>query len=332
MSEPLTLNFGGERFECDSEESVLEALTRQGAKIPYSCRNGTCLTCVMRARHGEIPKAAQAGLKSTLAMSGHLLACMCRPQSDLDLCLPDDAALYNRSTVVHLDNPVPSIRRVFLRPATPLYYRAGQFLNLRREDGLLRSYSLASVPRHDENLELHIKRLDGGAMSNWIFEKLEIGEQFDIQGPNGNCFYVPGQAQQKLLLIGTGSGLAPLIGIARDALYSNHRGEIRLYHGSRTQAGLYLNTSLAELAHKHENFQYHPCISGADLADGYRAGRAEAVAFEDVPNLSGWRIFLCGYPPMVKQAQKMAYLMGAGLDDIHVDPFELQDLRHKVRD
>ncbi len=50
------------------------------------------------------------------------------------------------------------------------------------------------------------------------------------------------------------------------------------------------------------------------------------------PNLKGWRLYLCGYPPMVAGARKNAYLMGADLADIFADPFELQDLRTEPRD
>ncbi len=205
----------------------------------------------------------------------------------------------------------------------PLYYRAGQFINLRRDDGMVRSYSLASVPALDDLLELHVKRLPRGVMSNWLFDRLEAGIGLDIQGPNGACFYGPGRPETPLLLIGNGSGLAPLIGIARDALASGHEGEIRLYHGTRHRQGLYLHETLLAMAEDHANFIYTPCVSG----ENGQSGRAENVAFADNPQLDGHRVYLCGYPPMVKAAKKQAYLMGAELADIYADPFELRDLR-----
>ena len=81
-------------------------------------------------------------------------------------------------------------------------------------------------------------------MSNWIFDRLRRGETFDIQGPNGECFYLAGEPQRPLLLVGNGSGLAPLIGIAREALAHRQRAPIRLYHGSRHASGLYLRDEL----------------------------------------------------------------------------------------
>ena len=326
-----TLRYAGRAFDCAPGETVLAALIRQGADVPYSCRKGTCLTCLMRAPQGTVPAAAQAGLKDSLALETYFLPCICTPEQDLVLAAPDDAQVFSRATVVALERLAPSIARVILRPAASLYYRAGQFLNLRRADGLVRSYSLASVPRLDPDLEIHVKRLPGGAMSNWVFDDLAPGESLDLQGPNGTCFYVPGREAQSLLLVGNGSGLAPLIGIARDALQAGHRGAIHLYHGSRHPRGLYLQETLTDLAAAHPEFHYHPCVSGLVVPEGHRAGRAEAVAFGDHGDLTGWRVFLCGYPPMVQGARKQAYLAGAAMADIYADPFELRELRQKPR-
>ena len=85
---------------------------------------------------------------------------------------------------------------------------------------------------------------------------------------------------------------------------------------------------LRAMAERHANFTYRGCVSGEDGP----AGPAENVAFADHPDLAGWRVYLCGYPPMVETARKRAYLMGAALADIHADPFELRNLRARPRD
>jgi malonyl-CoA/methylmalonyl-CoA synthetase len=64
------------------------------------------------------------------------------------------------------------------------------------------------------------------------------GTEFIISAAIGQCFYVSGRSQQPLLLVGSGSGLAPLYGIARSALAQGHEGDIWLYHGSHTVEGL----------------------------------------------------------------------------------------------
>jgi NAD(P)H-flavin reductase len=281
----------------------------------------------MQAVDGRVPAVAQQGLKDTLRAEGYFLPCMCRPDTDVTVAAAADAAIFNRAVVTRVERCTPTMCRVFLEPATSLFYHPGQFINLRRHDGLSRSYSLASVPRVELNLELHVKRLPGGRMTSWIFDELRAGEEVDFQGPNGTCFYLPGRPGQPMLLIGNGSGLAPLIGIARDALYDGHHGPIHLYHGTRHPDGLYLQDALRGLAEAHRNFAYHACVSGKSVPASSRAGRADELAFEDHGDLTDWRVFLSGYPPMVYAAQKAVYLKGASLGDIHADPFELRELR-----
>lgn len=327
----VSIRFADARYACRPKETVLDALLRQDVSVPFSCKNGVCLTCMLRASEGGLPAKAQAPLKETLRAQGYFLSCLCQPTHDMAVALPDDASLFGRARVVAVDDLAPQIRRMRLAPATPLYYHAGQFVNLRRADGLQRSYSLASVPRLDSELEIHVKRLPGGAMSNWVFHGLKPGDTFDLQGPNGDCFYLPGRPRQPLLLIANGSGLGALLGIARDALHTGHRGPVALYHGSRQPAGLYLRDALAMLAAEFDNFRYHPCLSGEDVPDACRPGRAEVVALADNSDLKGWRVFLCGYPPMVAAAKRNAFLAGAALADIHTDPFELQELRDEPR-
>lgn len=300
--------------------------------MPYSCRAGVCLSCILQAVEGEVPPESQAELRETMRQQGYFLACQCRPQGPLTVALAEGDSLFSQAKASSVESLAPDVCRVMLEPETPFDYHAGQFLNLRRGDGLTRSYSLASVPRLDDRLELHVKRLPDGQMSNWVFDGLELGESLDIQGPNGACYYVPGQPDQNILLIGNGTGLAPLIGIARDALDHGHRGFIHLYHGSRHVEGLYLRAELRALAAAHENFEYAPCLSGTPTAPGCHPGRAEAVAFAAHPDLTGWRAFFCGYPPMVNGAKRKAYTAGAALSDIHADPFELRELRSIPRD
>jgi NAD(P)H-flavin reductase len=125
------------------------------------------------------------------------------------------------------------------------------------------------------------------------------------------------------LLIGTGSGLAPLYGIARAALYQGHTGPVRLFHGSRHRGGLYLIDELNELGAEFSNFDFIPCVSGPDVPHGYTSGRPSDVALQELPDPKGWRIFLCGHPDMVAMTRKKAFLAGATMKDIYADAFRV---------
>lgn len=225
------------------------------------------------------------------------------------------------ATVQSLVRLNEKIARLRLRTDQSVEYRAGQFVNVRRADGLIRSYSLASVPQQHDYLELHVQHNDGGRMSGWIHDRLKKGDTLQVSTPRGECYYRADSPDQPLLLIGTGSGLAPLYGVIRDALHSGHRGPIWLYHGSRMHSGLYLVDELRALAGMHQNFYYVPCLSGESGIDGIISSRADAAALQQHPKLKDWRVFLCGHPAMVMSAKRSAYLAGATLNDIHSDAF-----------
>lgn len=317
------ISYQQQSFELESGQSVLECLEGHGVPVPYSCRAGACQTCLMRAVAGTPPADAQVGLKDSLKLSGHFLACLCQPSEDLTAALPDDAHLSTHAIVRKLELLNHEIMLVELECQELLYYRAGQFINLVHDSVHVRSYSIASVPRLDKHIQLHVRRLPQGRVSGWIHEELQIGQKVEIRGPSGDCIYVPGKPEQPLLLVGTGSGLAPLYGILRDALDLGHSGPIRLFHGSRDLHGLYLVDELRELERHFPNFSYYPCLSGAEVPEGFTAGRVHEAALRETPNLKGWRVYLCGHPEMVKVTRKKAFLAGASMQEIHADAFNV---------
>lgn len=325
------VQFQGKAYPLKDGESVLDALLRGGAPVAYSCKNGVCQSCAMRALDGEVPADTQGELKPTLRAQGYFLACQWRPRRDVEVAPVDEASLFSHASVLDVHALAPDICRVRLDSALPLYYHAGQFVNLRRADGLTRSYSLASMPCHEAFLELHVKRMENGRMSNWIHDELRIGDKVDIQGPYGQCFYLSGREEQPLLMVGTGTGAAPLWGIMHDALNAGHRGPVYFYHGARRAEGLYLHKELLDLGRVHAHFHYVPCVSGGEPPPDGRAGRADQQALADFPDMRGMRLFLCGMPEMVKKTRKLAYLAGATMNDIYVDPFEMTELRAESR-
>ncbi|MCL7422062.1 MAG: FAD-binding oxidoreductase [Methylobacter sp.] len=321
----VTIHYAKDNFELGEDQSVLDCLTDRGVPVPFSCRSGACQTCLMRATGGKPPEVSQQGLKDSLKLQNYFLACVCHPTEDLEVALPDDDDIQAAipATVKSLTLLNPEIMHVALECHAPIEYRAGQFINLFQDPTLGRSYSLASVPYEDDHLHLHVRRLPQGRVSGWIHEELRPGQTVEVRGPAGDCFYTPGNSEQGLVLIGTGSGLAPLYGIVRDALGQGHTGPIHLFHGSRDLDGLYLTGELHDLVRQYTNFNYVPCLSGGDVPHGFAAGRAHDVAFQQIPDLKNWRLFLCGHPEMVKAARMKAFLAGASMKDIYADAFNV---------
>ena len=314
------INYGGRSYECGND-SVLDCLTAQGVHIPSSCRSGVCQSCLMRSISGEVPQKAQAGLKPTLTAQNYFLACSCYPEQDIEIALPDAGLGKLEARVADIELLNADILGIRLQPSRPVEYKAGQFINLYKDDSTVRSYSLASVPAIEDELFLNVRKVPGGLVSGWIFEKLEIGDQVTISDASGDCFYVGGKEQQNILLIATGSGLAPLYGIVRDALLSGHQGKLCLYHGSYDTGGFYLVEELEALARAHANFTYVPCVSDGIAPQGYASGMVLDVALSEQPDLSGWRVFLCGNPNMVNAAKQQTFFAGASMREIFADPF-----------
>jgi NAD(P)H-flavin reductase/ferredoxin len=308
-------------YPLEPHESVLDGLLRQGHSVPHACKAGVCQSCLLRAASGAVPEKAQVGLKETLKARNYFLACSCRLEAGTELELAGGAEeLQVPARLESLELLSEDVLRVRLRPEAPFEYRAGQYLTLLRADGLARSYSVASLPG-EETLELHVRLLPGGAMSGWLRTEARPGEAVRLQGPAGECFYVPGRPEQPLLLAGTGTGLAPLYGIVRDALAQGHTGPIWLFHGARDARGLYLVEALRELAARYSNLHYRPSVLEGRLGEGIAVGALDALIRAECPKPVGWRAFLCGNPELVVSLRKKLFLAGLSLKDIHADAF-----------
>ena len=200
-----------------------------------------------------------------------------------------------------------------------VHYNAGQYLRIAIEGHTERSYSLASAPSVDNTLHLHVRRSASGVVSRWFHEQLAVGDPLQISRPQGYSYYQPANLDRPILMIGTGSGLAPLYGMARDALRHGHRGEIHLYHGVRQREELYLVEQLQALARLNPNFRYVPCLSRSDAVQGCLSGRALDIALRDIALSAEWCVYLSGNPAMVNDAHQAVSAAGVAAGAILSD-------------
>jgi len=315
-----TIRFEGQNYFCATDETVLESLERHGVMLPSSCKSGACQTCLTRALKGNPPVASQQGIKDTLAAQNYFLACICKPEEDLEIGLASVSPKYS-ARLVKKDLMNESIVRLRIEVPEDFSYQAGQFINLiRPSDELTRSYSLASISS-DSFLELHIKRVPEGRMSTWLFDTVEEGDELSFFGPSGDCFYLPDNPERTLLLVGAGTGLAPLHGILRDALEQGHKGPIHLFHASLAVPGLYLIDELRELAEQFPQFEYTPCVLHGDAPEGGKQGNIVDIPGQVLGSFNGFRVYLCGDPQIVNALRQKAFMAGTSMQDIHSDPF-----------
>jgi CDP-4-dehydro-6-deoxyglucose reductase len=313
------INFEGRVYRLTENETVLDALLRHGASAAHSCKAGACHACLLRASSGTIPTAAQTGLKDSWKSQGYFLPCVCRPETDLTVAAVGSDARVG-ATITELRPLSRSVLHVRIECDAPLHHRAGQYVTLVRGDGLARSYSVASSHRQP-HLDLHVRRNPMGRMSGWLHDQAQPGHRLSVIGPSGDCFYVPGKEDQPLLLIGTGTGLAPLYGILQDSLHHGHRGPIHLFHGAVIAADLYICEELAQTAARHPNIIYQPVVLQGPASDGIVVGSIDRVVLQALPNLKGWRAYICGDPDLVQSLRKKVFLAGAASREIFFDAF-----------
>lgn len=315
------IRYEDRNYVTEGDETVLDCLLRHGVPVSYGCRAGACQCCLMQAVTGTPPSDSQKGLKDTQKAENQFLACVCQPKTDLEVIVPGATVKTYTCQVIDVEQLSSEIARVRLSRPDGFNYRAGQFINITGPKNAIRSYSLASVPDLDDYLELHVRRIPSGLVSNWIFDDLKPNSHLTISEALGLCFYVPIRNDQPLLLIGTGSGLAPLYGIARDALRQGHSGPIYLYHGSSHEVGIYYVDEISSLAERYAHFNYTPTLSRPHELPRVASGRAHEIALQHIAELKDWRVYLCGHPEMVYSAKKTAFLAGASMQDIYSDPF-----------
>ena len=314
-----TIHFGEHGFPAAPGESVLDCLLRNGIAVSHSCKAGACQSCMIQCTAGPVSAAAQSGLKDTLRAQGYFLACSHRPEEDLTVSLAG-SDVRTQAWIAGLEPLNATVLRVRLQTKEPLSYHPGQFVGLFRADGLARSYSLASLP-HENELELHVRKIPGGAMSEWLHTAARVQTPVSLQGPSGNCFYTTGSAEQSLVLAGAGTGLAPLYGIARDALLQGHTGPVWLFHGALTPDGLYLTHELCALEQTYPNFHYIRSVLRDSNTPGIETGALDQCILSRFKSLAAWKGYVCGDPALVNLLRKKLFLAGMASKAIHADSF-----------
>lgn len=306
-----------QHYAVSTDESVLDALLRQGVEVPHGCKAGACHSCIMRLEDGEVPATAQAGLKASQKELGYFLSCSWNPSADIGVSFTDQALPKSQARVLDVSRISEKVLRIRLEKTFD--FKAGQYFNIWLDDTTVRSYSIASSQSLDDFIELHVKLLPNGRFSQWADEHLRAGDTLTVQGPMGECFYSLTDPQQPMLLIGIGTGLAPLYGIIREAIHNHHKGPIHLVVGARSGEDFYLQDELANVACDTQVKIDFVCLDGA--SPHHCEGDLYQFVKQQYASTKGWCIYLCGAESFVGKMKKQCFLAGANMRDIHADAF-----------
>jgi CDP-4-dehydro-6-deoxyglucose reductase len=307
-------------FDARRDEPVLTAALRQHLNLPHSCKGGSCGLCrarVLRGRY-EYPHGRPIGIDAADEQAGYALICRAQALEDLVIEMPEirhvtDVAIKALPARVERMQPLaPDVMGLWLRlPAVEmLAWQAGQYLDVMLAGDRRRSFSLANPPHDTALLELHVRRTPGGEFSERVFDGMRPGELLRIEGPLGQFVYRPGD--RPILLIGGGTGYAPLKAMLRVVLETETRRNAVLFWGARSASGLYDDAWLRELAAQHARFHYMPVVT--ELVH-------EAV-LSRVPGLAGYDIYAAGPPAMIDAVRTALPRQGADPDRIYFDSFD----------
>jgi ferredoxin-NADP reductase/ferredoxin len=315
----MRITFEGRDYQLRPGESVLQGLARHGVDLPSACRVGSCQACMIRSVSGDPGPDARRGLKATWRAAGYFLACLARPSCDLTIAPAGDDAR-TAARLVSARPMAPAVLRVLVRADRPPEYLPGQHVTLARAGGITRIYSIASLPAEAgrTGIEFHVRVYPEGAMSGWL-ARASPGTPLSLGSPAGECCYVPGASNGPLLLAGTGTGIAPLLAVARAALAQRHQGQVVLIHGAATPAGLYLGRRRPPvLASPAGALRWRTCVrsDGQDIADVVTGELARLA--EDPGSV---RAYLCGGAGSVNRMRRRLFLAGMHLADIYSDQF-----------
>ncbi|MFL0804211.1 MAG: 2Fe-2S iron-sulfur cluster binding domain-containing protein [Agarilytica sp.] len=312
-----------QRVSIESEETLLDGLLRTGHKVPFGCKEGICQSCLMTAPDKNAPKEAVCGLTPNQIEQGAFLSCRCIPTDGFRANSTDLSGQLVEAKVLEISALNANIFR--LRVEKVIDYKPGQFVTLWNNENIARSYSIASHPNEDEYIEFHIKRVTNGAFSEWAWDNLSIGDTLRIQGPIGQCYYGNQALDIPLVLSGMGTGLAPLIGIARDALSNGHTGEIHMLIAARDSDNLYLVSELNTLQSRHKNIHLSLIVQNSTseqpLHSDIIEGDVYQVVKDSIGSFKDHMVYLCGAESFVKKMKKLCFLGGANMKDILADPF-----------
>jgi 3-ketosteroid 9alpha-monooxygenase subunit B len=195
-------------------------------------------------------------------------------------------------------------------------YRPGQFCTFRvRLDGEvhLRSYSMSSAPDTDPDLTVTVKRVAGGLVSNWFLDTVAVGSVLELTKPAG--VFCPQETERPVLCFCGGSGVTPVMSIAKHVLASTER-PVRLLYANRDAASVIFDDALEQLRARYPaRFEVRHHLDDdrgfvtADDVAGFAGGSLDAD------------VYICGPGPFMDLVETTLQELGVGPERLYVERF-----------
>jgi len=303
MGKIFRVSINGDEFFAHRGEMLLDAALINGVDIPFDCRSGYCGTCRVRVLEGRVLGGGNGDPES-------VHACECRIIEDVHLAIEDvPEVVTTAGGVVGINRLAPDVVEVAVELAQPLVYWPGQYVHVRFRGFPARCYSPTvplDRPGDTRTIRFQIRRLPNGQVSSALGQSIRPGHRLKINGPFGSAYLRLGQLN-RLVLVASGTGFAPIWAIAIAALREHPQRKMVVVVGAKNIKSLYMVPALCRLA-RFPNVTIVPCTDVPQTINKVvRQGRPTI----HMPSLSrGDIIHACGAPGVIETVTKMAAVAG----------------------
>lgn len=313
-------------LRCATGDNLLDVLEQAEVALSHSCRAGRCGTCRCRLVQGEVMDAGEEHRRPLDATVPYVLACQTVLTGDctIEVAEPDEIVVHParllKARVVAIEDLSSQVKALRLKPNRPLSFSPGQHAELQFTPAHVRPYSMVGLP-DDGELVFHVRLVPGGRVTQYIAEHLRVGQVVRVSGPLGSG-YLRRHHAGAMLCMATGTGVAPVLSLVRGAIASGMDNPMHLYVGARTRHELYALEPLMALATAHPSVTLNIVVAEpGKTPPGWRTGLVTSAVEHDLPDLTGWRAYLCGSPPMVEAASFLVRKRGIAADHVHAQAF-----------
>ncbi len=307
-------------------QTVLDGAMGADAPLRYDCCAGSCGSCVVQRLRGsvDIDRSGALPITEQEINEGLVPTCLARLNSDAEFLLPYAAQPApsppgRQGALVTAINPLAAnVVQLKLSLDAPDDFRfmPGQYLRLRPPgQRVTRAYSIASTPEALPELELLIRLVPGGLMSDWLQTTAAIGDRVTIYGPMGAFALQPVSHRQ--VFVAGGTGLAPVVSMLR-ALRGSDRQALLCFGCTRPQE-LFYREELRQLQTEMPDLDLRISViedPSAELLNGtsvdqLRSGDTDADT----------TAYLCGPPAMITAARTRLLELGLSVEAIRAERF-----------
>ena len=333
MSFNVKLQPSGHEFSAEEGVSVLDAALNHGLSLPYGCRNGACGACAGQLVSGEV----DYGDRNTSCLSdddkaaGKVLCCQAQPKGDVVINVKEISSSTEikpkimPARVTRLEKLSHDVMQLELKlpESQRMQFLAGQYIEILLKGGKRRAFSIANAPHQDDVIVLQIRHVPDGYFSGHVFDEMKEKALLRIEGPFGG-FYLQEESDRPVIMIGGGTGFAPLNGMLEHAHSLEMKNQFHLFCGVRAKRDIYMQDQANALTEKMSNLEYTPVLSEPEESDDWSGatGFVHEEVLKQFDDLSGFDIYMSGPPPMVNAAKAAFIKQGAVEEQMHSDAFE----------